>query len=100
MSMMAKPSKKGGKKWDDDDNNKPRPKGKAEKEASIPYAVVRRIMRKAGAEMVSEDAVEFAIGYIVEKIKEVTEDALRITRKNKRTKLSKDDIETVVKIKK
>ena len=100
---MAKPSKKGGNKWDDDDDDnaaKGKKKGKAEKKATLTYAEVRRIMKSVGGLIVEEDAVNYMIDHVVDHIKALTADALKIVRKNDRKKLTRDDVELVVGIKK
>ena len=55
-------------------------------------------MKSVGAQIVARDAVDLLIKYLVEKAEAITSAALKLTRHSKRTKLTKDDIELVLKM--
>lgn len=54
---------------------------------------IRELMKKAGAEMVSRDAVDELIGYLEKLAKEWTNKALEMSRHANRKKLTKVDME-------
>nr|MDO8115228.1 NFYB/HAP3 family transcription factor subunit [Candidatus Sigynarchaeota archaeon] len=66
---------------------------------ALAWSPVRNLMKSVGAQIVARDAVELLIAFMEEKAKAITSDALKLTRHSKRTKLSKDDIDFVLKMK-
>jgi len=56
-------------------------------------------MKSVGAQIVARDAVDLMISFLEEKAKAITTDALKLTRHSKRTKLTRDDIDLVLKMK-
>ncbi len=63
----------------------------------LAFSPVRDLMKSVGAQVVARDAVELLISFLEEQAKAVTSSALKITRHGKRTKLTMDDINFVVK---
>ena len=55
-------------------------------------------MKSVGAQIVARDAVDLMIKALEEDIKDITTKAMKITRHSKRTKLTKDDIELILKM--
>lgn len=58
----------------------------------LPVEPVKRIMRKAGAEVIGKDAVEEIIKFVEDKIEEITKEALKFTRHAGRKTLMARDI--------
>ncbi len=58
----------------------------------IAWSPIRDLMKKNGAEMVSRDAVDALIDFLVLKAKEITNKALEMSRHANRKKLQKADI--------
>jgi len=56
-------------------------------------------MKSVGAQIVARDAVDLLISFLEDKAKDVTSTALKLTRHSKRTKLTRDDIDLVLKMK-
>jgi histone H3/H4 len=69
------------------------------KRKALAWSPVRDLMKSVGAQIVARDAVDLLISYLEDKAKEVTSNALKLTRHSKRTKLTKDDIDLVLKMK-
>ena len=65
----------------------------------LPWSPIRDIMKKKGALIVARDAVDFMRTIVIDLIEAKTEEALKLTRHSKRTKLTKADIELVMKLK-
>jgi len=65
----------------------------------LPWSPIRDIMKKKGALIVARDAVDFMRTIVIDLIESKTEEALKLTRHSKRTKLTKADIELVMKLK-
>lgn len=65
----------------------------------LAWSPVRDLMKSVGAQIVARDAVDVLIAYLVEKGKMITADALTITHHSKREKVTKEDIELVLKMK-
>lgn len=59
----------------------------------IPLAEVERIMRNAGAERISESAIEELRDSAQEIAEEVAEDAVRIARENGHDRVARSDVE-------
>ena len=55
-------------------------------------------MKSVGAQIVARDAVDLLISHLEELGKDITTAALKLTRHSKRTKLTKADIELVLKM--
>ncbi|MHA1699966.1 MAG: histone [Promethearchaeota archaeon] len=68
------------------------------KRKALAWSPVRELMKSVGAQIVARDAVDLLIKYLEERAKEITSNALRLTRHSKRTKLTKDDIELALKL--
>jgi histone H3/H4 len=64
----------------------------------LAWAPVRDLMKSVGAQIVARDAVDKMIDVLVDRAKLLTADALKLTRHAKRTKLTKEDIELVLKL--
>jgi histone H3/H4 len=58
----------------------------------FPYAPTRRLMKEAGAKIVSADAMEFLIEYLENKTREITDQALTYAKHASRKKVMKSDI--------
>ena len=69
------------------------------KKKALAWSPVRDLMKSVGAQIVARDAVDLLISYLEEKAKAVTSDALKLTRHSKRTKLTRADIDLVLKMK-
>jgi len=60
--------------------------------AQLPFAPVNRILRKAGAEAVSRDAVEAMREAMEEYAKEIAEKAIRLAKHAGRITAKKEDV--------
>jgi histone H3/H4 len=69
------------------------------KKRALAWSPVRDLMKSVGAQIVARDAVDLLISYMEESAKAVTANALKLTRHSKRTKLTRDDIDLVLKMK-
>lgn len=69
------------------------------KKKAFAWSPVRDMMKSVGAQVVARDAVDLMINFLEEKGKAITTDALKLTRHAKRTKLTRDDIDLVLKMK-
>ena len=65
----------------------------------LAWAPIRDVMKSVGAQIVARDAVDLMADYVENKIKSLTADALKLTRHGKRTKLTRDDLDLVIKMK-
>jgi histone H3/H4 len=68
------------------------------KRKTLAWSPVRNLMKSVGAQIVAHDAVDLLISYLDDKAKEITTNALKLTRHSKRTKLTKEDIDLVLKM--
>ncbi|HME55140.1 MAG TPA: histone-like protein [Candidatus Lokiarchaeia archaeon] len=68
------------------------------KKKALAWSPVRNIMKSVGAQIVARDAVDLMIAFLEEKAKAITTDALKLTHHSKRTKLTRDDIDLVLKM--
>jgi histone H3/H4 len=68
------------------------------KKKALAWSPIRNIMKSVGAQIVARDAVDLMISFLEEKAKSITTDALKLTRHSKRTKLTRDDIDLVLKM--
>jgi|Deesub1362B_J571_1020462.scaffolds.fasta_scaffold00004_357 histone H3/H4 len=64
----------------------------------LPRAPVYRIMKRAGAERVSEEAVDAMIEYLEEVIEDLTLKAIKAAEKAGRKTVRRDDVEFIVDI--
>ncbi|MHA1794006.1 MAG: histone [Promethearchaeota archaeon] len=68
------------------------------KRKNLAWSPIRELMKSVGAQIVARDAVDLMIKILEEEIKDITTNALKLTRHSKRTKLTKDDIELILKM--
>lgn len=66
------------------------------RENYIAIAPIRRIMKREGADLVSLDAVEFLRDTIEQKGKELVRSAVDFAKSDKRKRITKEDIKSVV----
>lgn len=64
----------------------------------IPRAPVYRVMKKAGAERVSDAAVDKMIEYIETVIKNITIKAIKAAEKSGRKTVTADDVEFIIEL--
>jgi len=69
------------------------------KRKNLAWSPVRNLMKSVGAQIVAHDAVDLLVSYLEDRAKEITSNAMKLTRHSKRTKLTKDDIDLVLKMK-
>jgi histone H3/H4 len=70
------------------------------KKKALAWSPVRDLMKSVGAQIVARDAVDLLISFLEDSAKDVTSSALKLTRHSKRTKLTREDIDLVLKLKK
>ncbi len=70
------------------------------KKKALAWSPVRDLMKSVGAQIVARDAVDLLISFLEDSAKDVTSQALKLTRHSKRTKLTREDIDLVLKLKK
>jgi histone H3/H4 len=68
------------------------PKKKAERNAYIAKAPIRRLMKNEGAGLVAEDAVELLIATLTKAAEECTKKAVKLVKDEKRKRLTSVDI--------
>ena len=64
----------------------------AKKKRIFAWSPLRNLMKTAGAEIVSRDAVELLLNYLEKRAKELTAIALVIAKHSKRKKISAGDL--------
>ncbi len=64
----------------------------AKKRRIFAWSPLRALMKKAGAEIVSRDAVELLLNYLEARSRKLTEVALIFAKHSKRKKISKGDM--------
>jgi len=64
----------------------------AKKRRIFAWSPLRALMKKAGAQIVSRDAVELLLNYLEARSKKLTEVALIFAKHSKRKKISKGDM--------
>ena len=64
----------------------------AKKRRIFAWSPLRALMKKAGAEIVSRDAVELLLNYLEARSRRLTETALVFAKHSKRKKISKGDM--------
>ncbi len=71
---------------------KPKAKPKAKGETYIAKAPIRRLMKKEGADLVAAEALDKLIGFLEAKAADVTKEAHKICKADKRKRISAADI--------
>ncbi|MHA1460575.1 MAG: histone [Promethearchaeota archaeon] len=61
-------------------------------ESYIAKAPIRRLMKKEGADLVAADALDKLIGYLENAAADATKDAIKITKADKRKRVTAADI--------
>lgn len=69
------------------------------KKTTFAWKPTRDLMKSVGGAIVQKEAVDFLNSWLVDKAKEVVAKALELTHHSKRQKLTREDLELVVKIK-
>jgi histone H3/H4 len=64
----------------------------AKKRRIFAWSPLRALMKKAGAQIVSRDAVELLLNYLEARSRSLTETALVFAKHSKRKKISKGDM--------
>lgn len=64
----------------------------AKKKRIFAWSPLRNLMKKAGAEIVSRDAVELLLNFLEKRAKELTVTALVFAKHSKRKKISAGDL--------
>lgn len=62
------------------------------KKKYVAKAPIRRLMKREGANLVAEDAVELLIKQLEKEAKAVTKSAIKIVKGDKRKRLMKEDV--------
>ncbi len=65
---------------------------KKKAEGYIAKAPIRRLMKKEGADLVAADALDKLIGYLEKQAATATKDAIKITKADKRKRVTAADI--------
>jgi len=60
------------------------------------WSPLRKLMKQAGAHIVSKDAVEQLVLYLEEKAKTLTGNAIKLSKHSKRKKITKSDMELAI----
>ena len=68
----------------------------AKKRRIFAWSPLRSLMKSAGAEIVSRDAVELLLNYLEDRSKKLTTSALVFAKHSKRKKISKADMELAI----
>jgi len=61
-------------------------------ESYIAKAPIRRLMKKEGADLVAADALDKLIGYLEKKAADATKEAIKITKADKRKRVTAADV--------
>ena len=61
-------------------------------ESYIAKAPIRRLMKKEGADLVAADALDKLIGFLESAASDATKDAIKITKEDKRKRVTAADI--------
>jgi histone H3/H4 len=64
----------------------------AKRKRSFAWSPLRKLMKTAGAEIVSRDAVEALLNYLEDRSKKLTDMALKFAKHSKRKKITKGDV--------
>jgi len=62
------------------------------KDSYIAKAPIRRLMKKEGADLVAADALDKLIGYLEKAAADATKEAIKITKADKRKRVTAADI--------
>ncbi|MHA1351100.1 MAG: histone [Promethearchaeota archaeon] len=62
------------------------------KKSSCKKAPIRRLMKKEGADLVAADALDKLIGYLEKEAANATKEAIKITKADKRKRVTAADI--------
>ncbi len=62
------------------------------KDSYIAKAPIRRLMKKEGADLVAADALDKLIGYLEKSASEATKEAIKITKADKRKRVTAADV--------
>ncbi|MHA1647066.1 MAG: histone [Promethearchaeota archaeon] len=68
----------------------------AKKKRTFAWSPLRALMKKAGAEIVSRDAVETLLYYLEDRSKKLTASALKFARHAKRKKITSSDMSLAI----
>ena len=68
------------------------------KKTVLAWSPIRELMKSQGAQVVARDAVDFLIKYLGDLGKNITTNALKLTRHAKRQKLTRSDVDLVIKM--
>ena len=68
----------------------------AKKRRTFAWSPLRTLMKTAGAEIVSREAVEVLMNYLETRSKELTASSLKFAKHSKRKKISKEDMALAV----
>jgi histone H3/H4 len=71
-----------------------------QRSGSLPITKVRKIMKNAGADLITIDAVNTLADYLERNIVEITRSALNFTKHGKRKKLTSEDVKLSIKFRK
>jgi len=63
----------------------------------LPWMPVRDLMKSIGANIAARDAVDLVVKAAEDYIKRITSSALKLARHSRRTKVSRDDVDAVLK---
>jgi histone H3/H4 len=64
------------------------------------WSPLRGLMKKAGAEIVSRDAVEQLLLFLEDRAKSLTSSAIKLSKHSKRKKVTKSDVELAITLEK
>ncbi|NHJ20330.1 MAG: histone [Candidatus Lokiarchaeota archaeon] len=65
---------------------------KKKAESYIAKAPIRRLMKKEGADLVAADALDKLIGFLEKKAADATKEAIKLTKADKRKRVTASDI--------
>ncbi len=70
----------------------------AKRKRTFAWSPVRELMKKAGATIVSRDAVEALLFYLEERAKALTASALKLAKHSKRKKITAADMKLAIEL--
>jgi len=68
----------------------------AKRKRIFAWSPVRELMKGAGAEIVSRDAVDILLYYLEERAKKLTSTSLQLAKHSKRKKITNDDMKLAI----
>jgi DNA-binding protein len=68
----------------------------AKRKRTFAWSPLRALMKTAGAEIVSRDAVEALLYYLADRSKKITDMALKFAKHSKRKKITKGDVQLAI----